>query len=177
MKTSTLRIASALVFTTIESPSPLKYALEVRIQERHGWVQLLAELPEVFEFRVKPGEFLARPGMALAPMRPALDAAENPLAHVEQLRGIDAMVLMHRDRRALALVERADPHIVRLHAAVLDREAGVDPALADFTHDLADRVRPLLVRHRIFHLVEPRGARAGQDLVAPAHPVPRAHAA
>ena len=85
------------------------------------------------------------------------------------------MILMHRNRCAVALEERAEPHIVRRHGAVFDWKAGVDALLADRGDDFLQAFRPSRARHGIFHLVETHRTRAGEYLMAPAHPPASRH--
>jgi hypothetical protein len=55
----------------------------MRIEKFAVWVELPSQGAKAIELGVKAFEFLACPGVSLAPMRPAAHAPENAFAHVE----------------------------------------------------------------------------------------------
>jgi len=67
----------------LTSTALFEYRPQMRIEKFAVWVELPSQGAKAIELGVKAFEFLACPGVSLAPMRPAAHAPENAFAHVE----------------------------------------------------------------------------------------------
>ncbi len=118
--------------------------------------------------RVEFREILLAQRVQLAPVRPAAEGSENLLAGIKQLRVIHPDILVDRQGDAVTAIEGAQPDIVALDQANLDRKRCRDPVRSDARDDSPQHLRRHAYRKGILHLAETRGSRGGKCFPAPA---------